>query len=76
MDFVNVRGTYKNTIASPESIIAPNLDYCSVVWDTCLVIEKETLQVPHNRFDKIINLVLVNYNSATEVLPQLDPQSL
>ena len=54
-----------------NSIIAPHFDYCSVVWDTCGVTEKEKLQVLQSRSAKIINGTSY-YSSATEALAQLN----
>ena len=54
-----------------NSIIAPHFDYCSVVWDTCGVAEKEKLQVLQSRSAKIINGTSY-YSSATEALAQLN----
>ena len=54
-----------------NSIIAPHFDYCSVVWDTCGVTEKERLQVLKNRSAEIIKGTSY-YSSATEALAQLN----
>ena len=58
-----------------NSIIAPNFDYRSVVWDTCGVTEKKKLQVLQNMSAKIINGTSY-YSLATEALAQLNWDAL